>query len=251
MRFGGTYCLHFQDQSVSQVSNRPSSASCMWFAWWTVWFWSIALIFVYFLPVVCISYYLTLKMEPVNSFKTSAHFCQSSWSHISQKLQWSTAYQWFHHLKVCYPWQIVWTFQKCRCRNVEHMPKLWTLLLLEQVQYCHNTIFCMGWYTVLSSCWNLLQESVVYIYFFPPHLFYILVGPFIDFLVSGISIFYVYFLSLATDFKISMIGRHRFWHFCHLECSAVEYMIHFLPLILSCDPFAVMYQFYSSWIINF
>jgi hypothetical protein len=162
----------------------------MWFSWRTVRFWSIALIF-----TSCqLLAFLTVWPWRWSQYILLKHLWTFVRLHgvISQKVWWSTAYQWFHHLKVCYPWQILWKFWKCTCKSVEH-----TLLVLEKVQYCHNRMFCTGWYTILPPCWNLLQESVVYIYFLGI-FFYILTGPFIEFLISGISIFYVCFLNFMT-----------------------------------------------------
>lgn len=63
VHFGGICCLHLQNQSINQADHqleacsRPSSMSFMWSAWLTVRFWSIALIFAWFLPVACICYF--------------------------------------------------------------------------------------------------------------------------------------------------------------------------------------------------
>jgi hypothetical protein len=135
----------------------------MWFAWCTVRFWSIALIFVHFLPVACISYYLTLKMEPVHFSKTSVNFCQTSRSHISEGIV-------EHCIPVISPFESVLFMTICVQISKVHLQKCRThaetLLVLEQVQYCYSRIFCIGRYTVLPPYWNILQESVVYMYFF-------------------------------------------------------------------------------------
>lgn len=166
----------------------------MWFAWCTFRFWSIALIFVYFLPVACISYCSTLKMEPVLSSKISVNFCQTSHSHISEGTV-------EHFIPVISPFESLLPLTNSVKISKVHLQECRThaetLLVMEQVQYCHNRIFCTGWYTILPSCWNLLQESVVYMYFFGIY-FIFLIGPFIEFLISGISIIYVCSLNVMT-----------------------------------------------------
>jgi hypothetical protein len=71
-RFGGIYCLHFQDLKVIiiVIQGRSHNETANK---------------VRFMLVSCLSYSLTLKMEATYSFETWADFHQSTWRYIPEE----------------------------------------------------------------------------------------------------------------------------------------------------------------------